>query len=295
MYTGPVSSSVAGEKLIGEKNAVWKSIRVNDPNKTNTSSPIVGAGTGPLSSSGRVVMAGQSAMMQTLPSKFTFQNPNGQAIISANHSMQSPNYNQSAAGIAALTPSNHKAQKVDPGLPKIIVVTDPRQLPTPTYQSQTIPQRDFSQAPYKFPPKKVDSRLEAKGEPRGIPMAPNAIPQSVGTSYAHLPGSRVVIPASNLPPRATIPKSYPTLSAEMFTGVNLLHNRTANGKILGQAAQRFISEAHVPFLPPEEPVGPDNPYVAINETWTKCWDQEAGAVYYYNNISGEATWVPPIV
>jgi hypothetical protein len=293
MYTtSPLTPLGSAEKLVGDKNAAYKSIRVNGPSKSNNASPVAAAGAGLLSSSGRVAISGQTG---ALTSKFTCQNTNGQAITSANQNTRSlPN----DGGKAALTPSNHQAQKVDPTLPKINIVTDPKQLPTPTYQSQIIPQRDFSQAPHKFPPKKVDSRLEAKGEaPRGLPMAPNtnAIPQFVGTSYAHLPANRVIIPAGQLPARATIPKAYPTLSNELFTGVNLLHNRSANGKILGQAAQRFISEAHVPYLPPEEPVGPDNPYVAINETWTKCWDHEAGAVYYYNNINGEATWVPPIL
>lgn len=294
MYSSSLSPLGSGT---ANKAAAWRSVRVHDPNKSNTSPTAAGGGAGP-SSSGRIVIAGQTGVSQALPSTLNFQNSNGQAITSANHSMQS-SYNQSLTGkAAAITPSQHQAQKADSSLPKIIVVTDPRQLPTPTYQSNTVPQRDFSQAPHKFPPKKVDSRLEAKGEPRGgFPMAPNAggVPPFIGTSYGHLPSSRVIIPASNLPPHATIPKSFPTLSNEMFTGVNLLNNRTANGKILGQAAKRFISESHVPYLPPEEPVGPDNPYVAINETWTKCWDQEAGAVYYYNTISGEATWVPPIL
>jgi hypothetical protein len=49
----------------------------------------------------------------------------------------------------------------------------------------------------------------------------------------------------------------------------------------------------VPHLPPDEPLGPDNPEKELSETWTACWDKEAGATYYYNKISGEATWLPP--
>ena len=37
----------------------------------------------------------------------------------------------------------------------------------------------------------------------------------------------------------------------------------------------------------------DNPVKEINDTWTACWDKEAGAIYYYNQITGEATWIPP--
>jgi hypothetical protein len=37
----------------------------------------------------------------------------------------------------------------------------------------------------------------------------------------------------------------------------------------------------------------DNPIRELNETWSACWDDEAGAVYYYNKSTGEATWIPP--
>lgn len=40
-------------------------------------------------------------------------------------------------------------------------------------------------------------------------------------------------------------------------------------------------------------VGPDNPVKELDETWSACWDDEAGAVYYYNKISGQATWLRP--
>jgi hypothetical protein len=41
-------------------------------------------------------------------------------------------------------------------------------------------------------------------------------------------------------------------------------------------------------------VGPENPVLQLNELWSACWDDEAGAVYYYNQETGEATWLPPI-
>lgn len=41
------------------------------------------------------------------------------------------------------------------------------------------------------------------------------------------------------------------------------------------------------------PVGPENPMKQLSDTWSACWDDEAGAVYYYNHTSGEATWVRP--
>jgi hypothetical protein len=43
----------------------------------------------------------------------------------------------------------------------------------------------------------------------------------------------------------------------------------------------------------DAPVGPDNPMKQLSVEWCACWDDEAGAVYYYNQTSGEATWVMP--
>jgi hypothetical protein len=36
-----------------------------------------------------------------------------------------------------------------------------------------------------------------------------------------------------------------------------------------------------------------NPVVDLDDTWSSCWDAEVGAVYYYNKLTGEATWIPP--
>lgn len=45
---------------------------------------------------------------------------------------------------------------------------------------------------------------------------------------------------------------------------------------------------------PEVPdVGPNKPIKQLDDTWAACWDDEAGAVYYYNQHTGEATWLPP--
>lgn len=40
-------------------------------------------------------------------------------------------------------------------------------------------------------------------------------------------------------------------------------------------------------------VGPSNPIKELDQTWSACWDDEAGAIYYYNKQTGEATWLPP--
>lgn len=179
------------------------------------------------------------------------------------------------------------ALKKDITQPMIRVLTDPRQMPTASVLSRTSPSRDFSQPPHRYPSRSVDSRSETK---TSEPMRPRteAPMEFVGTSYLNTANP----PAS--PTAPTLPKTFSPLMTKDFSSSPMLANRTANGRILGTAAQRhLVSPSRVPYLPPEVPVGPDNPYQALNDTWTKCWDSEAGAIYYYNNVTGEATWVQP--
>lgn len=195
-------------------------------------------------------------------------------------------------------PPRHHAQKVELAQPKLQIVKDASQLPVPTLLSEVTPVRDFSLPAHKYPVSrnKVDSRAEAKvsQEMRQLQLtSPRGAPMFVGTTFTHLPNSRIAMP-SMPPPRATLPRMYPALTGEEFAQHGaLLNNRTVTGKILGNIPQRTVSDKHVPYLPPEEPVGPDNLYVAMNDIWTKCWDKEAGAVYYYNQKTGEATWIAP--
>ena len=127
--------------------------------------------------------------------------------------------------------------------------------------------------------------------------------------------------ASLAPPKQiSIPRPFPPINKNDFKGGPPLHNRSPDGEILGTISTvSKIDSSHVPYLPPQalpavttslsigsvasndsenglslsQMVGPDNPTMAIDETWSACWDNEAGAVYYYNHISGEATWIPP--
>ena len=39
------------------------------------------------------------------------------------------------------------------------------------------------------------------------------------------------------------------------------------------------------------PGGPDD--ASHSDCWVKCWDAEVGADYYYNNATGEASWLVP--
>lgn len=40
-------------------------------------------------------------------------------------------------------------------------------------------------------------------------------------------------------------------------------------------------------------VSEEIPQVVLNESWSKCWDHEAESAYYYNYLTGEATWTLP--
>lgn len=213
--------------------------------------------------------------MNTLPNMNPYQTQN---LYSKTH-LSSPTR---AAGEATLTKEiSH---------PKLRVVTDPNLLPTPTRISGTLPPRDLLHPINKYPPsRKVDSRSESKvpeGDPSGLPAY-------FGSTFTSVPNiNRAYLP-QYLPPRPTLPKGYLPIDPSTNVGQGLLNNRLPNGKIIGTTAPKYVNENHVPMLPVEEPVGPDNPYVQMNDTWTKCWDKEAGAVYYYNQVTGEATWIQP--
>lgn len=64
---------------------------------------------------------------------------------------------------------------------------------------------------------------------------------------------------------------------------------------LSQVAEASLEQTRVSGKPPLEvsDVGSDNPIKQLDATWAACWDDEAGAVYYYNQNTGEATWLPP--
>lgn len=187
--------------------------------------------------------------------------------------------------------------KQDVTQPRMNIVSDPRNLPIPTIQSRVVPPKDLSQPPNRYSESRsVNSKAEAKGaggeyrssgnSPKGGP------PQYIGSTFTHLPNAanRPILPA---PKVVTTARPYPVLTAAPYAGSPMLSNRTPNGTILGAPGKSFVSEANVPYLPPDEPLGPDNLTKQLNETWTACWDKEAGATYYYNAVTGEATWLPP--
>jgi hypothetical protein len=183
--------------------------------------------------------------------------------------------------------------KQDVVQPRLRVVSNPAELPIPTVQSTTVPPKSLNMPPNRYiESRKVDSKAEAKGEPRSSANSAKGVPQYVGSTFTHLPNAanRPLLPPSKF---VTTARPHPVLTNDQYSDTPLLSNRTPNGAIVGSPSKRFVAEANVPYLPPDEPVGPDNPVKSLNDTWSACWDKEAGAIYYYNNETGEATWLKP--
>jgi len=150
---------------------------------------------------------------------------------------------------------------------------------TPTTYSSVSKAYDFPAHKYGV---RVDSRTEAKRD-FGHGLAPPI--DYAGSAFR---------PPPNAPPKMpTVPRPYVPPAPEAFSGVGKLGNRSVDGRILGDPPRRFADERNVPYREPDEPVGPNNPAKELNDTWSAYWDDSAAAVYYFNKVTGEATWVPP--
>ncbi len=127
-------------------------------------------------------------------------------------------------------------------------------------------------------------------------------------------------PFGNLPRAAALRKfEAPVVASEYARGPQL-SKRTPGGAILGTHEKRYVENRHVPegyaasyseeeqaYAAEEDAgsvltaqtAGPENPVVPYTTdeagtiVWAQCWDDEAGAVYYFNNLTGEASWLPP--
>lgn len=80
--------------------------------------------------------------------------------------------------------------------------------------------------------------------------------------------------------------------------------RSIDGKLLSALPKRYISSNRVPSLEDKNlsvAISSDvllsatsNAHVQrLNDMWTSYWDDEAEASYYYNEVTGEATWIRP--
>lgn len=86
-------------------------------------------------------------------------------------------------------------------------------------------------------------------------------------------------------------------------------DRSASGEINCPLRTQSVDERHIPqtgnlgrcgVIPKStlsdvkcSGVGPGCPVKLYSAGVSQCWDDEAGAVYYYNHKSGEASWLPP--
>lgn len=173
---------------------------------------------------------------------------------------------------------------------------------TETKYSSQSPIKSYNLPPHQFvSSRKVNSLMEEKGNPsishsrvveNAGALVVSKVPQYVGSSFMNTTYSSMR-PRPPMPLAPAVPRPFIPPSPSSFNNMTLLNNRTADGKILGAYSKRYENSTNVPVLPQEVPLGPDNQTKELSETWTACWDSEAGAVYYYNKISGEATWIAP--
>jgi WW domain len=173
------------------------------------------------------------------------------------------------------------------------------------YTSQSATERDYSALrPHHYPgidervkgqlnefpqslKQMMTSRTEAAGH--GAPVPKYVASTFIDTINAPTRNHSHIKP----PERVSIPRPYVVPFAHQFAGQPLAVQRSQSGKIQGSYSKRYADPENVPYLPPDNPVGPLNPVKQLTSVWSACWDSEAGAVYYYNNESGEATWIKP--
>lgn len=120
--------------------------------------------------------------------------------------------------------------------------------------------------------------------------------------------STVTIAPSKISARMGRPVEPPQLSA--FEKNKLLAIQAGETAALGtdlngvtyerydKRLSRYVDQRHIPpqasQTEEEVPVGPENPVKDLGDgTWSACWDESASAVYYYNNMTGEASWIKP--
>jgi hypothetical protein len=160
-------------------------------------------------------------------------------------------------------------------------------IPVASTLAQKLPEREYNNPPHNYP--KIDFVAESKKALRNSKYDTKPLPvrsteiQLIGNEGGGFPDT---------PKLPAIPKPFIPAPAKSFSDGPMLHVRTGNGVILGSRTKLYVPTEHVPLLV-EVPLGPDNPFKELNQEWTACWDDQAGAIYYYNKVSGEATWIAP--
>ena len=179
--------------------------------------------------------------------------------------------------------------------------------------SEAIPERDYTSPAHYYPPRKEyvipgsKNVTKAKDSRRDTKL-----------SYTSQSGQVVTYsdPPAAVPKFPAIPRPFVPKSAASLADVPMMHTRAASGKILGGPTRRYVNADHIPagggsgrtmsagtsamarggalvVGHPTVDVGPNNPIKELSAVWCACWDDEAGATYYYNRETGEATWIIP--
>ena len=169
-------------------------------------------------------------------------------------------------------------------------------VPIPASFSRIEPSKDYNRPPHYIG---LEDNWRKREQQRFLGQNSTLIPSHVGSAYVDLPNN--ISGFVNQPPRqASVPKAYIPPHLTSFFKYSLLANRDTTGRILGSHVRRYVDESKIPagYVPEVEdvPVGPNNPVKVLGDgTWSACWDGSAAAVYYYNNITGEADWILPEV
>lgn len=217
-------------------------------------------------------------------------------------------------------PSRPKGVSEEPVLASVAKTTASRDFVSPPNH---YPKRIPYQVPTEMKPsqkkKAKDSSRDAKEVHRSSIVVEEQN-QAYGTPFST---------QSGVPKLPAIPKPFVPKPRSEYAHLPQMHQRGGDGKYFGGKTRRYVSEEHVPYFDPnvnesggygeqiddqqsalydydqhqgeyneyqvavDAPVGPDNPMKPLSDSWNACWDDEAGAVYYYNHITGEATWILP--
>ena len=125
------------------------------------------------------------------------------------------------------------------------------------------------------------------------------------------PGLKPRIPSKVIQPVDVLPPP----NRANFVNTTYSNRRDASGKILGAPKRRYIDPSLVPYTfntgnfagtgtlsikDPSNNLAADasnssaeSTAGSSNSPWITCFDEEVGAHYYYNELTGEATWIPP--
>lgn len=196
----------------------------------------------------------------------------------------------------------------------------PYRLPSPSSQPKRTRGRDSSRDT-KPVPHRSSIMVEEGNKPYGTPLPPSSLPTTgvpklpaiprpfvprPRSEYAHLPlmhqrgpdGKMLGGATRRYVPAEYVPYREPAAETEVQHQQGYAHAQEAEagtGDYGEYALQEYVAgeDMQQVALVDDSPVGPDNPMKTLSATWSACWDDEAGAVYYYNHTSGEATWVLP--